>query len=363
MKKKIVFGVALVGVMSLCGCTIREDINADLSDGNCNVTVKMGYDKASCTGYEGTLADEGYTLQTLDGEEYYMLTTSGTGSDFNEALSNASKDDSDTTTQYFVGSTTVTKDIVYLPFDSDQLDGSATSGSATVTTEGIKGVVSMTFNSTEDWVDTNGVLAEGNAKSVTFKGSSDDTTSIPSVYYAYTALGKSMVENDIVAPTITGLRSGKWYKAAPVFVVSDNVGVAYVRGNGKILELYTDTAGKTQWQAVDGKEWIKQGENTVVVTDIVGNTTSVTFKIDTKNVKVKGLKKSNKGKAVFYVKDETSGIKSVKFKGSKCKTTKVKKGKYKGYYKVTIKKIGSGTVKITDKAGNVYTKKIKIKKN
>lgn len=92
-----------------------------------------------------------------------------------------------------------------------------------------------------------------------------------------------------------------------------------------------------------------------------------TFKVTgVDNVKptVKGIK--NNGtykKAVFYTKDK-NGIKSVKAgvkKLKKLKFTKVKKGKYKGYYKSVISKKGKYTIKVTDKAGNVRTLKIRVK--
>ena len=90
-----------------------------------------------------------------------------------------------------------------------------------------------------------------------------------------------------------------------------------------------------------------------------------TFKVtgvDTAKPTVKGIKNngSYKKKAVFYVKD-TSGIKSVKAGSKKLKLTKVKKGKYKDYYKVVISKKGKYTIKVSDKYGNVKTLKIRVK--
>ncbi len=91
-----------------------------------------------------------------------------------------------------------------------------------------------------------------------------------------------------------------------------------------------------------------------------------TFKVtsvDKTKPTVKGVKngKTYKKKAVIYVKD-ANGIKQVKVGSKKIKLTKVKKGKYKGYYKFTVTKKGKNTIKVYDKAGNVRTVKIKIKK-
>ncbi len=90
-----------------------------------------------------------------------------------------------------------------------------------------------------------------------------------------------------------------------------------------------------------------------------------TFKVtgvDTAKPTVKGIKNngSYKKKAAFYVKD-ASGIKSVKAGSKKLKLTKVKKGKYKGYYKAVISKKGKYTIKVSDKYGNVKTIKIRVK--
>lgn len=84
--------------------------------------------------------------------------------------------------------------------------------------------------------------------------------------------------------------------------------------------------------------------------------------IDTKKPAVKGIKNhaTYKKKAVIYAKD-ASGIKSVKAGSKKLKLTKVKKGKYKGYYKAVISKKGKYTVKVSDKYGNVKTIKIRVK--
>ena len=40
----------------------------------------------------------------------------------------------------------------------------------------------------------------------------------------------------------------------------------------------------------------------------------------------------------------------------------MKSGKYKGYYKYTVKKKGTNKIVVTDMAGNKKTMKIKIKK-
>lgn len=84
---------------------------------------------------------------------------------------------------------------------------------------------------------------------------------------------------------------------------------------------------------------------------------------DTKKPVFAGVKnnKSYKKQITIYVKDDTS-IKNVKVNGKSVKLSKVKKGKYKGYYKFTLKKKGSYKIVATDTAGNQKSIKIKIKK-
>lgn len=84
---------------------------------------------------------------------------------------------------------------------------------------------------------------------------------------------------------------------------------------------------------------------------------------DTKKPVFAGVKnnKSYKKSITVYVKDDTS-IKNVKVNGKSVKLSKVKKGKYKGYYKFILKKKGSYRIVASDTAGNKKSIKIKIKK-
>ncbi len=87
-----------------------------------------------------------------------------------------------------------------------------------------------------------------------------------------------------------------------------------------------------------------------------------TPKKDTKAPVIKGIKKnkSYKNKVTVYVKDNKK-LKKVTINGKKVKLKKVKKGKYKGYYKFTIKKKGKKTIVAYDAAGNKKKIPIKIK--
>jgi hypothetical protein len=99
-----------------------------------------------------------------------------------------------------------------------------------------------------------------------------------------------------------------------------------------------------------------------VAVDAKGNKAQVSFYMDTKAPTVKGIKNGGTyhGATLVYVKD-TSGIQSVKVNGKKAKLTKVKKGKYKGYQKFTVKASNKKQkIIVTDKAGNKKTLKVKM---
>lgn len=93
--------------------------------------------------------------------------------------------------------------------------------------------------------------------------------------------------------------------------------------------------------------------------NMVDKTTSP---VDKKAPVIKGVKKNKKykKKATVYVKDNVK-IKKVLLNGKKVKVKKVSKGKYKGYYKFTVKKKGKCTVAAYDTSGNCKKVKFRIR--
>lgn len=77
---------------------------------------------------------------------------------------------------------------------------------------------------------------------------------------------------------------------------------------------------------------------------------------------IKGIKKNKayKKKVTVFVKDNQK-LKKVTVNGKKAKIKKVKKGKYKGYYKLIVKGKGKKTIIAYDQAGNKKKIKIRIK--
>ena len=221
----------------------------------------------------------------------------------------------------------------------------------------------VTFVLSEDIVDTNGTLGK-NKRTVTF----DYGDVVKGAYYAYTESSKNKVEADKKAPKIKGIRPNKYVNNIDKMTVTDNVGIKSVTCNGK--KLYRGTIehdGKTEyyWTLMNGNKF-RQGKNTIVATDISGNKTKKTFLFDNQGPVIKKIKNyaTVHGKnLVFYVKDKKSGLKKVTYAISNGKMKKVKasniqlvkKGKYKGYYKVSINNLDTCNVylRVLDNVGNV----------
>ena len=221
-----------------------------------------------------------------------------------------------------------------------------------------------------DVVDSNATLSvEG--KKATFSYAKNKEA----YWYAYTQKGKDTIATDVELPQMTGAKDGKYYKEMPTNIkFTDNTVVKEIKLNGKVVTPVTTTVFKksgkktykTTWCAQNGKDAAKKGANTFTVTDLNGNIATYTIHIDTKKPVVKGVKnnKSYNKKAVIYVKDAKQ-LAKVTINGKKQSITDkklVKKGKYKGYYKYTVKKKGTNKIVVTDAAGNKSTVKIKIVK-
>lgn len=139
-------------------------------------------------------------------------------------------------------------------------------------------------------------------------------------------------------PVISGIKNKAIVNKNVTIKVSDTDGIKEFTVNGKDMGKATKTAIK------------KDGKYKVSVTDKKGNETKISFTVDktkpTTNVKAKAVYK--KGKKVIF-KDKTSGIKTATLNGQKIKSGR------------KIKKKGSYTLKLTDKAGNKTTVKFKIR--
>ena len=325
---KKVMGLTILSCFALCatGCMRVYDTLTVNGDGTITDTQKQAISKQYIDDMGGT-TEEGYTLETLeDGNQYYVTTATQTvtASELSEG-----------------SNVTLNSDIFYYGIAGDS-DETVNSGYTIADAIEQSIYVKMTVNLGSDIVETNAnVTAETSGKTATF-----DTGLSGSSWYAYTAHGKELIDADTTAPVIQNAKDGKSYQSITDISFTDDTGIASATINGKSY---------SPLNAVNGK-------NIITVTDIKGNSTSVTIYLDTKAPTIKGIQNNSsyQGKAVFYVKDSVA-LSKVTVDGKKQKISNkslVKKGKYKKYYKFTIKKKGSHTIVAADSAGN--KKKIKI---
>lgn len=364
MKMKKVLGICILSIMlfAMTGCMrVYETLTVN-PDGSITQTEK------SCVSKEyldsnGGQPEEGTVLETLeDGKQYYTATETK-----NTTLEALQKD----MDNYIV----LTKDIFYYPMGEETSADSDTSEMAEAIQQGV--YAKMTVNLGASIIDTNANVSEDTSGQ---KASFDTTGKTVSAWYAYTKEGKRQIDNDTIAPVINGVKKDSNYKVMPNITYSDNTVITKVTLNGVSVTPSKSTAsvtinGKTKtttyydwFGTVKGvtKSMKKEGKNVFTVYDLKGNSTSVTFYLDTKAPAIKGVKnnKTYQKQAFIYVKDAQKLSKvTVNKKTQKLsKKNLVKKGKYKGYYKITVSKKGNNTIIAYDKAGNKKTIKIKIVK-
>ena len=328
MKKAI--GVILLSCLAIAstGCMRVYGNYVVNDDGTVTVTAKQSISKE----FSDQMGEPqpNAVLETLeDGKQYYSTTDTQTGS------INDISNDTDMT---------LTKDIFYYhitPSTNDNVNNTDYD-LANAISQSIYVKLSVTL--TSDIVDTNAnITSETSGKTATF-----DTTFIGASWYAYTAQGKALIDADTTAPVIQGITDGGSYATIPEITFSDDTGAVITTLNGK------------EYSALN----IKNGKNTITATDLKGNSTTLTFYKDTEAPTIKGIKNGNiyTNNVTFYVKDKVD-LKKVTVDGKTQKLTKsklVKKGKYKDYYKITIKKKGNHKIISIDSAGNKKTIKIRI---
>lgn len=335
MRIKKLLSLLMLSMMfcSLTGCVkIYENLTVN-PDGSITETTKSCILKeyADSSSYQ---PEPGEIVETLeDGKQYYTSTETAT-----TTASQLNKEHSDLI---------LNGDIFY--YYVGLYEDAATANSEL--SQAIRSGMYLKMNITllNDIVDTNAnIAADTSGNTASF-----DTMAVTDVWYAYTAKGKQAIEADHTAPVITGVKNNKYYRYMPTTSCSDNICIDATKVilNGKPT-------------APDSITSRKEGKNTLTVSDLNGNSTSVTFYLDTKAPVIKGVKNNKiyKKQAVIYVKDKqmlskvTDNKKNVKL----AKKSLVKSGKYKGYYKITIKKKGKHTIIAKDSAGNKTTMKITI---
>lgn len=129
------------------------------------------------------------------------------------------------------------------------------------------------------------------------------------------------------------IKNNRSYNKDIKIVVKDGLtGVSNIKLNGKTIK--------------NNSKITKNGKYTIVVTDKAGNKLSINFKLD--KVKPKVSLKKSKGAVKIKCSDSLSGIKVIKLNNKKIKNGSV------------VRKRGSYTLKVYDKANNVKTIKFKF---
>lgn len=329
MRKFIAAWLLMSIIFISTGCMRAYATYSMNEDGTVTVTSKQALSKEFVDEMGGN-DDPNAVLETLeDGQQYYSDTETETGA-VDQLITSPN--------------VSLSKDIFYYRINSNS-EETVTSGQDLSNAIENSIYVKLTVNLTDDIVDTNAnVTEETTGRTAVF-----DTTSIGQSWYAYTAHGKELVEADSTPPVVSNVADGAYYNTLPDIQFSDDTAVATATLNGKAYSIIN----------------VVSGENVIQATDLKGNTTTVTFYADTAAPVVKGIKngKSYRGKTTFYVKDKFALSKvTIDKKTQKLTKSKlVKKGKYKNYYKFTIKKKGKHTIIATDSAGNNTKIKIKIK--
>lgn len=157
--------------------------------------------------------------------------------------------------------------------------------------------------------------------------------------------------------TYSGVTKGKIYKVKKYITVNSRnvIKKVSITRNGKTYKNtdFYEKDGKIYDNIYNKFAFVKDGKYVMKTTLVNGATKSVNFTVDktkpTTNMKAKTYKKTTKGYKITF-KDATSGVKKATLNGNTIKSGKV------------VKKSGSYTLVITDKAGNKKTVKFKIKK-
>ena len=355
LKKSLLLFSVLFMAMFLSGC--RLDYVYDMSDPGQLVVEQDIYYTEEEYNEENGLVDKSKKYEVVvldDGKKYYKYYEKEvtTVDDYNELL----------------GVGAMNPYMIYIPQSEVDTQAGDNRKGLGATGADAQLQIRLTFVLAEDITVTNGILSD-DKRTVSFVVGDFKED----IMYAYTESSKTKISQDTIAPVISGLKKNKYYNESSLkkLRISDNNVLASVTCNDYQMK----KSEKRGWYISSGK--YKQGKNTVVAKDLSGNKTTYSFLYDGKGPSVKGLKSHSKKnsknqKVVFYVKDKDSGIKKINYSKNnqnyksipKKNIKKVKSGKYKGYYMVTIncKKPCTLKVKAFDNAGN-FTEIYDVKVN
>lgn len=344
MRKRIL-SLMLVAVFafSLTGC-MEEKVEEKISaNGKCTRTMTVYIEKAAVEDYvnrkmgsdyltemEKSLKEEGYTLQTIEGKQYYVSKPETEKS----TIAKQAKDNQQSALkgEYRMWETGVYMNIkalnTSLTDDSSWSGMLGETGDEELTEIYNKSYIcySVVFDYNVIKTDSRGVIDPANPKKVTWKMSFTDFTKT-SVLEAYCKSGIK----------VSGVTQGATYKKARKLKFS---GVKTATYKGKKIK--------------SNKKFSKHGQHTIVLKAANGEQRTVSFFIDTKKPTISGIKnkKTYKKGKTFFVNDKDSGIASVTINGKKQTAGST-------YFSLTKK--GKNTITVKDKVGNKKTIKVTVK--
>lgn len=347
MKKRMMAAIlAVVLVFSLTGCMNAQVEEKISKNGGYTCTMVMYFEKAAVVDYinrkigsdhvskvDKELKKEGYTIQTVDGKEYYVSKPEVKKSTVAKVAKSNQTDAVKGTYQIWetglymnlkvmAGDMDITGDLLS---DADDLE---------ITEKESKEILSKSYfeySVVFDYdiinTDRNGVIDSQNPKKATWKFSMDSLDSLP-IIQAY-------CKSDI---KVSGVKQGATYKKAPKVKFS---GVTSATYKGKKVK--------------SGTTFKKNGQHTLILKAASGERRTVTFFVDKKKPVVSGIKnkKTYKKAVYFLVYDKDSGIASVKINGKK-------QDPANGDF--FLSKNGTYNIVVKDKVGNTTKVKIKLKK-
>ena len=347
MKKKLVaIGLILCMAFSLTGCMDMKVQDKISKDGTYTNTITSYIEKTAFVDFinrkagsdnfetmEKSLLESDYTLQTIDGVEYYVSKPEVTKTTLKKFCKENQLDALNG--QYQVWETGLYMNVAHMKDELGLEDSDISEGSLSESyEEDMKNLYEksyieykVTFDYDVVKTDEKGVIDSADPKTVTWKMTYNEFFNCK-VIEAYCQSGI----------TVNGVAQGSTYKGTKKVKFTGATSATY---NGKKVK--------------SGAKYKKHGQHTIVLKAANGEQRTVSFFLDNKKPTIKGIKKNKtykKGK-YFTVSDKGSGVAAIRINGKKQSVDEF------AYY---LTKKGKNTIVVKDKVGNKTKIKVKVKK-
>jgi len=349
MKKRgLAVILAVILVCSLTGCMNMNLEEKITKDGKVKDTVVLYLEKAAVVDYinrkvgsdrvaefEKDWKKQGYTMQNIEGRDYYVTKPDTDSSTIAKTIKNNQKEMLKGSYQLWETGMRVDLKLVLDTLGLGELSGAGLGEAWELNDKELKEILaksyinySVVFDYDIVKTDKNGMIDSQNPKKATWKFMLSDIDKLPAL--------EAYCKSDI---KVSGVRQGATYKKAKKVKFS---GVKSATYKGKKVK--------------SGKTFKKHGQHTLILKAASGEQRTVSFFIDKKKPEIIGIKnkKTYKAAKYFMVTDKGSGVASVKVNGKK-----VKLDSFDGY---ELRKNGTYKIVVKDGVGNVKKIKVKIKK-